>query len=237
MSGRTFGASLKPAWSEQQIQDFLNRTKGDIKAFIINHDKDFNEDTGDIVEEHTHIYLEYTNPRKVSTVANLLEVEPNFIEIIRNKKGYLRYLTHMDQNDKHRYGADEVYTNSSQSYEITVLGNAMSDKDIAEYIIQGRGVELLGVVSASKLRTIQSFLHFDNSNHMLEEIRMLNNKVQYVLDIAEKVETMANGFVNALDLTVNDLVGGMRLIANEISKVTLLVGSKREDSNNFSNQL
>ena len=227
MSGRTFGASLKPVWSEDKIQEFLNRTKGDIKVFIINHDKDYNEETGEVVEPHTHIYLEYVNPRKVSTVANLLEVEPNFIEIIRNKKGYLRYLTHMDQKDKHRYKADEVYTNSTVSYEITVLGNAMSDKEIAEYIIQGKGIELLGVVSASKLRTIQSFLHFDNSNQMLDEIRTLNSKMQYVLDIAEKVETMANGFANAIDLTVKDLVGGMQLIANEISKATVLINTKR----------
>jgi len=226
MSGRTFGASLKPVWSEDKIQEFLNRTKGDIKVFIINHDKDTNEH-GEVVEPHTHIYLEYVNPRKVSTVANLLEVEPNFIEIIRNKKGYLRYLTHMDQKDKHRYKADEVYTNSTVSYEITVLGNAMSDKEIAEYIIQGKGIELLGVVSASKLRTIQSFLHFDNSNQMLDEIRTLNSKMQYVLDIAEKVETMANGFANAIDLTVKDLVGGMQLIANEISKATVLINTKR----------
>jgi len=227
MSGRVFGASLKPAWSKSKINDFLSRTKGDIKVFIINHDKDYNEETGEIVEPHTHIYLEYVNPRKLSTVANLLEVEPNFIEIIRNKKGYLRYMTHMDQKDKHRYNADEVYTNSTVSYEITVLGNAMSDKDIAEYIIQGKGIELLGVVSASKLRTIQSFLHFDNSNHMLDEIRMLNSKMDYILEVVDNVEKIAEEFANAIDLTVKDLVGGMRLIANEISKVTLLVGTKR----------
>lgn len=227
MSGRTFGASLKPAWTNEQIQEFLNRTKGDIKVFIINHDKDYNEETGEIVEEHTHIYLEYVNPRKLSTVANLLEVEPNFIEIIRNKKGYLRYMTHMDQKDKHRYNADEVYTNSTVSYEITVLGNAMSDRDIAEYIVQGRGIDLLGVVSASKLRTIQSFLHFDNSNHMLDEIRMLNSKMDYILEVVDNVEKIAKEFANGLDLTVIELVGGMKLIANEISKVTLLVGSKR----------
>ena len=225
MSGRTFGASLKPAWSEDKIQEFLNRTKGDIKVFIINHDKDTNED-GEVVEPHTHIYLEYVNPRKVSTVANLLEVESNFIEIIRNKKGYLRYLTHMDQKDKHRYNANEVYTNSTVSYEITVLGNAMSDKEIAEYIIQGKGIELLGVVSASKLRTIQSFLHFDNSNHMLDEIRMLNSKMDYILEIVDNVEKIAEEFANGLDLTVKELVGGMQLIANEISKATVLINTR-----------
>src|SRR5690554_5791510 len=190
MTGRVFGASLKPVWNEQKIQEFLNRTNGDIKVFIINHDKDINKE-GEPVEPHTHIYLEYTNPRKVTTVANLLEVESNFIEVVRNKKGYLRYLTHMDETDKHVYDVDEVYTNSSQSYELTVLGNAMSDKDIADMIKQGKGVELLGIVSASKLRTIQSFLHFDNSNQMLHEIRSLNSKMESILEIVDNVAVIA----------------------------------------------
>ena len=82
MSGRVFGASLKPAWNKEEIQEFLSKTKGDIIVFIINHDKDLNSE-GEQVEEHTHIYLEYSTPRKITTVANLLKVESNFIEIVR----------------------------------------------------------------------------------------------------------------------------------------------------------
>ena len=91
LTGRVFGASLKPAWDENKINEFLNKTKGDIIVFIINHDKDIDKN-GELAETHTHIYLEYTNPRKIATVANLLEVETNFIEVIRNKKGYLRQI-------------------------------------------------------------------------------------------------------------------------------------------------
>ena len=129
MTGRVFGASLKPAWSEEQIDEFLNKTKGDIMVYLINHDNDLDKN-GELVETHTHIYLEYTNPRKITTVANLLEVETNFIEVIRNKKGYLRYLTHMDEKDKYRYQANEVYTNHNQSYEMKVRGNDITDKEI-----------------------------------------------------------------------------------------------------------
>lgn len=229
MTGRVFGASLKPAWSEEKIQEFLNRTKGDIKVFIINHDKDINEETGEFIEPHTHIYLEYVNPRKITTVANLLEVETNFTEIVRNKKGYLRYLTHMDETSKHRYKASEVYTNSNIDYEITVLGNAMSDKDIADLIKQGKGIELLGVVSASKLRTIQSFIHFDNSNMLLDEIRSLNKKMEHIVQVVDNVEKIATGFVNGLNFSVNELVDGMKAIANEISKARVIATRRKRN--------
>lgn len=226
MTGRVFGSSLKPAWNEEKIHEFLNKTNGDITVFIINHDKDINEN-GELLEPHTHIYLEYSNPRKISTVANLLEVEANFIEIVRNKKGYLRYLTHLDEKEKHIYEAEEVYTNSTQTYEITVRGNSMSDIEIAEMIIQGKGIELLGVVSASKLRTIQSFIHFDNSNKMLDEIRNLNNKMTKIFDVVDNVEKLALGFANGLNISATELVSGMKLIADEISKTRAITATRK----------
>jgi hypothetical protein len=221
LTGRVFGASLKPAWNEQQINEFLNKTKGDIMVYLINHDKDLNEH-GETAETHTHIYLEYANPRKITTVANLLEVETNFIEVIRNKKGYLRYLTHLDEQDKHRYQADEVYTNHNLSYEMIVRGNSITDKEIAEYLIQGRGMELLGVVPSGRLRTIQSFIHFDNSNQVLEEIRHLNSKMDSIVEVVDNVDSFIK---NAGELIHNGIMSigeSFEIIASEMIKVRKL---------------
>lgn len=221
MTGRVFGASLKPAWSEEQINDFLNKTKGDIMVYLINHDKDFNEQ-GELVETHTHIYLEYTNPRKITTVANLLEVETNFIEVIRNKKGYLRYLTHMDEQDKHIYQAHEVYTNHNQSYEMLVRGNSITDKEIAEYLKQGRGMELLGLVSASRLRTIQSFIHFDNSNLVLDEIRHLNRKMDDIVEVVDGVDRFIKDAGELINNGIMSMTESFEIIASEMIKVRKL---------------
>lgn len=213
MSGRVFGASLKPAWSVDKINEFIDKTRGDITVFIINHDKDE-------TEVHTHVYLEYSTPRKVSTVANLLEVEGNFIELIKNKKGYLRYLTHMDETDKHKYDESEVYTNSEVNYKTLVLGNSLSDKEIAEYLEQGRGRELLGVVSGSKLRTLQSFLHYENSNAQLQQIKLLNQKMDIMWEAFQRVEQIAVGFTNGVALNMNDMAGGMHAIVGVIKEAT-----------------
>ena len=67
---------------------------------MINHNKDVNDETGEVVELHTHIYIEYETPSKVSTVANLFGGAPNFIEVVQKKKEMLRYLTHKDQKQK-----------------------------------------------------------------------------------------------------------------------------------------
>jgi hypothetical protein len=221
LTGRVFGASLKPAWNEQQIQEFLNKTKGDIMVYIINHDKDTNEQ-GDLLETHTHIYLEYANPRKISTVANLLEVETNFIEVVRNKKGYLRYLTHLDEKDKHIYEASEVYTNHNQSYEMLVRGNSITDKEIAEYIIQGRGMELLGLVSASRLKTIQSFVHFDTSNLVLDEIRHLNRKMDDIVEVVDSVDRFIKDAGELINNGIMSMTESFEIIASEMIKVRKL---------------
>lgn len=227
MSGRTFGASLKPVWSSEQIEQFLNDTKGMANIYIINHDKDIDEN-GNQVEAHTHFFIEYDTPRKISTVANLLKVENNFVEIIRNKKGYIRYLTHMDDLDKHQYDDNEVYTNSSISYSDLVLGNSMTDKEIANYIVSGRGMELLGLVSASKLRTIQGFIHFDQSNAVLKEVRAMREKLDTVVDTIDKLERVASSFTGALEFSTKELAEGMIYIANELKQARLFLGRKQK---------
>lgn len=194
MTGRTFTASLKPVWQQEKIEQFLLEMEGTATVFIINHDKDSDEN-GEIIEAHTHVYIDYPTPRKITTISNLLGVEPNFVEMVKNKKGFLRYLTHKDEENKYKYNDDEVYTNGSVSYSATLLGNQLSDKEIAQYIIQGRGIELLGVVSSSKLRTIQGFLHFDNSNMQLKEIRALNAKIDAVSNTLKQFEQYAKSAV------------------------------------------
>lgn len=226
MNGRTFTASLKPAWEQQKIDDFLLQMQGTATVFIINHDKDINE-LGELVEKHTHIYLDYPTPRKITTVSNLLGVEPNFIELVKNKKGFLRYLTHKDEEEKHKYSDDEVYTNSSVSYTATLLGNQLSDREIAEYLIQGRGIELLGVVSSSKLRTIQGFLHFDNANMQLKEIRSLNAKIDAVAGTLKELQEYAEATVKHFGSNAEVMAQSLMTLASVAGNAFKTLGAKR----------
>lgn len=222
LSGRVFTTSIKPHWTNEKIADWLAETKGALTAYVITHDKDYNSDTGETVEPHTHIYIEYDTPRKITTVARLLDVAPNFIELVRNKKGMLRYLTHKDIETKAKYSDSEVQTNANIDYKTAVMGAMMSDKDIADYISQGRGIELLGAVSANKLRTIQSFLHFDRSGQIQREIQTLNNKLDMLVDFTQDCKVMADNLVEALQGAGEKTLQGAKELAGALSRIKAL---------------
>lgn len=74
------------------------------KYAYIKHDQDD-------AEEHYHYYVEFPNPRSLTSVANELGVPPNMLEAVYSKKGILEYLTHENQPDKHHYDKSEIVTN------------------------------------------------------------------------------------------------------------------------------
>lgn len=221
-TGRVFTASLKPYWSAEQITEFLELNKGAFIAYVITHDKDYNPDTGEMVEPHTHFYIEYDTPRKITTVANLLKVEPNFIEIVRNKKGVLRYLTHKDQQTKAKYDDAQVWTNAETDYTTAVMASNLTDKQIAEYIRNGKGIDLLGIVPAGRLRTIQSFLHFDRSGQIQGEIANLNTKLDTIVSFTEECRKMADDLVYALQGAGEKTLQGAKELAYALSKIKAL---------------
>lgn len=221
-ASRVFSASLKPAWSNEQIVSWLAEHKGAFEAYVITHTKDLNEDTGEIAEPHTHFYIEYDTPRRVQTVANLLGVAPNFIEIVKNKKGMLRYLTHKDQPTKAKYSDDEVLTNADIDYKTAVMGSSLSDKEIAEYIRDGRGLELLGVVPSGRLRTIQAFLHFDRSGEIAAEIKRLNDKIDTIVNFTAKCSKMADDLALALRSVGSSFEVSARELADALRQVRFL---------------
>lgn len=218
LQGRVFTASLKPAWDELEMTSFCNEMSGTATVFIINHDKD-KDDSGQPVEAHTHIYIEYETPRKITTISNLLKVDSNFIEVVKSKKAILRYLTHKDDLDKYQYDDSEVFTNSLVSYSEIILGGMMSDRDIAKAIQEGRGVDLLGVVSASKLRTIQAFLQYDRSGAMFSEIKAIREKLDRYEEAFDNISMIAKSFINDLSGGLKEWTHSMQSIASEIKKV------------------
>lgn len=220
---RLFTASLKPAWDDFQTSDFLARTKGQITVWGITHDKDHDKETGELVEPHTHLILEYATPRAISTVANLLGVAENFVEYGESKPALMKYLTHKADKDKYQYDDDEVFTNTGLLYRDAILGASMTDKEIAEYLLEGKGFELLGIVPSHKLRTIQAFLQFDRTGQLKDELTVVRQTLHEVSLSVSKVATIAIKFENDLEATKEQLQGGFKLIAQAIKETTTKV--------------
>ena len=102
-------------------------------AWIL-HDKDIILETGELKEAHYHYYLEFPNARSINSVASELGIEPNFIEVVRDKKGILNYLTHAKNPEKHQYDISEVHSNfdlqtAVASLDMLSVLNLLDDSD------------------------------------------------------------------------------------------------------------
>ena len=76
---------------------------------------------------------------------------------------------------------------------------------------------MLGIVPAGRLRTIQSFLHFDTSNATLQQVRELNYKLDKVVSFVDHLDlTIKDLLVNA-STSAKDLIEGLRSISREIA--------------------
>lgn len=219
-SGRTFTASLKPVLTDDQVKGLFVKTTGMAKVWVIEHDKD-TDDNGELIEAHTHVMIEYDTPRKVSTVANLLGVASNFVEVVQSKKAMLRYLIHLDDPDKFQYHMEDVRTNSAISYEEEVAWSSLSDREIAQLLVEGRGLELLGVVSASKLRTIQAFLQYDKASSLYREIKELNDKMSHVVQVFDDISTLAHAVLDEASPSLERLTHALTTVAKAVDKARL----------------
>ena len=114
MKTRTVTMSLK--------QDITGLVEQYPKYAWIKHDKDFDRETGELKDEHFHIYLEFPNPRSLNAIANELGIESNMIEVVRNKDGILNYLTHARSPEKYQYDISEVHSN----FEIKRIEDALT---------------------------------------------------------------------------------------------------------------
>lgn len=224
-SGRTFTIAVRPELSKIEQLEIINQLNGVAIVWSITHDKDIDEN-GAITSPHTHFLIDYKTPRRVSTVANIFGVENNHIELVRNKHGMIRYLTHLDDDEKYQYDPDDVLTNDKITYLERILSSELTNSDIVNYFKQGRGLELIDIVPPAKLRAIQSLLAFDNSNALQVEIRALRDDISVLQGSIDTVNRIAGSFLDGLEHTAKDLSIGMKAIATEMSKSTKMMQSR-----------
>lgn len=224
-TSRLFTASLKPEWEKNKIDKFIKSMAGSAKVWVITHNKDQTEQ-GELIDPHTHFILEYETPRKLSTVGNLLNVATNFIELGQSKKALLRYLTHKDDPEKFQYSDDEVITNSG-NYTDQILAGNLTDKQIAEFIKDGRGYDLLDLVPANKLRTIQAFLSFDRSGQISNQLLKVSDQLTFMNQHIMNIEQMAVGLITGATKTMEQMTTGIIRIADEAKLARIKAAARR----------
>lgn len=81
-------------------------------AIWIRHDKDINEESGELKKPHYHVVLKLKNGTTISALSKRLEVGENLIEPVKKSlNGCLKYLIHFKSDDKYEYDITEVKSN------------------------------------------------------------------------------------------------------------------------------
>lgn len=84
---------------------------------LIEHNKDYYPDTGEIKKSHTHVVISFNNAKWNTAVAKELGITPNYIQNCRNFELALNYLIHYNDNSKYQYPLDEVKGNLKNKLE------------------------------------------------------------------------------------------------------------------------
>ena len=104
---RNFATVVYPDSAPENWQEILSEQF--VPAFISPlHDKDKNP-TGEDKKPHWHVMLMFDG---VKTMEQAQEVFTKIggvgCEVVQSQRGYARYLTHMDNPEKHQYNAEDV---------------------------------------------------------------------------------------------------------------------------------
>ena len=111
------------------------------------HDSD-KEPDGKPKKAHYHIMIRFNTLKSYEQVSDITSKLKGSIPIrLDNFKGYLRYLTHLDNPDKHQYKASDIVMLNGATYDITVeltkaqkyqglreMGEYISTNNVCEYI-------------------------------------------------------------------------------------------------------
>lgn len=74
---------------------------------LILHDKDMLENSDTLKKAHWHVILYFQNAKYLNSLAEELQIKPNYIRTEELKKG-LEYLIHKNNKDKYQYDVEEV---------------------------------------------------------------------------------------------------------------------------------
>jgi len=139
------------------------------------HDKDINADNTP-KKPHYHVLFMFECVKSRSQVAELVSVIGGVgCECVGSKKGYARYLTHMDNPEKFQYDAKDVRSFGGACYEdVVVLTSRQRYQAIAEMMefIQINNIDNFAVfVEVARCEHFEDWFPFlcDNSAFIIEK--------------------------------------------------------------------
>ena len=112
----------------QEHIDVLYKVKKDFKYAYILHNKD-RKDDGELKKEHWHVLVFLDNQKTISAFSKMfgLQDSKHLIQIVRDKKKAIRYLIHVDNDEKESYDVEDIITNIDIA---NYFSNLQSDESV-----------------------------------------------------------------------------------------------------------
>lgn len=104
---RIYFIELYKETKSYNFNDVLRNLKGYKKWAYITHNQDTKED-GSLKKEHVHFLLHLDNASTIKALSKKTGVPEQFLQNVRNERSVVRYLTHIDDEDKFQYNIEDI---------------------------------------------------------------------------------------------------------------------------------
>lgn len=101
----------------------------------INHDKDINEETGELKKQHTHVVISFKNPKFRNSLSLELGIAPNYMQKCDKLDKSLMYLIHYNNENKYQYDISEVLGTLKSKLERLILNKDKSEEEIIQELL------------------------------------------------------------------------------------------------------
>lgn len=133
IEARNFATVVYPESAPENWKQILQDLKTSVFISPL-HDCDCNPD-GEVKKAHYHVMLMYEGKKNINTIRDLCATFGGVgCEKVESKRGYARYLCHLDNPEKAQYNPDDVVTYGGENYTV-VIGTVLDKyKAIREMI-------------------------------------------------------------------------------------------------------
>jgi hypothetical protein len=191
--------------TEEKIKSVFTSYKNIDKFAYIKHNKDIDQNTGELKKPHWHIVIKLKTPVPISQVAKWFGIKENYIEIPKGQNAFIQcvqYLTHESAKQKEvgkfHYPDNEVFSNFNfreelEKYEEQKLNSSLKGQGKKEVIrkkVMQEGLKLSQV---------------DINDYVADFATLQKCRLEYLKRFAELPKTRINFYITGGSATGKSL--------------------------------
>lgn len=172
VEARNFATVVYPESAPEDWKQKLQELKTAVFISPL-HDSDCNPD-GEVKKAHYHVMLMYEGKKSINTIRELCATFGGVgCEKVESKRGYARYLCHLDNPEKAQYSPEDVTTFGGENYTVvigTVLDKYKAIREMITYCKDNNIISYSELVEYCMMERDDWFrVLADNGTYMVKE--------------------------------------------------------------------